>query len=46
MPKGNTELQKSGATPLPEADLAAMEDLPQWLREHTPTKLVERDLFG
>ena len=43
-PKGNPELIKLGATPLPESELASIEDLPAWLREHATGR--PKDLFG
>ena len=45
VPKGNRELLKLGAAPLPEAELSQMSDLPSWLGQHAKTKSVERDLF-
>jgi predicted Rossmann fold nucleotide-binding protein DprA/Smf involved in DNA uptake len=45
VPQGNRELLKLGATPLPQADLNQISDLPAWLRQHARTKPVERDLF-
>jgi predicted Rossmann fold nucleotide-binding protein DprA/Smf involved in DNA uptake len=46
VPKGNKELIRLGAVPLPESEFAAMADLPQQLRELVPGKAVEQDLFG
>ncbi|MEI6786390.1 MAG: DNA-processing protein DprA, partial [Verrucomicrobiota bacterium] len=45
MPKGNGELLKVGAAPLPESELSQISDLPSWLRQHAKAKLGERDLF-
>ena len=45
-PKGNQELQKSGGIALPESDLASVDDLPAWFRQHAGVKPVETDLFG
>jgi DNA processing protein len=45
VPKGNRELLKLGAAPLPEAELNQISDPPAWLGQHTKTKSVERDLF-
>src|SRR6185436_6319764 len=44
VPKGNKELIKLGAAPLPEPEFAAISDLPQRLRELAPDKPVEQDL--
>lgn len=46
VPDGNRELIKKGATPLAEDELAAIENLPEWLREHASVQSVEQDLFG
>ena len=46
VPKGNRELLKLGSAPLARADLEAADNLPEWLREHVRSKMVERDLFG
>jgi hypothetical protein len=46
VPKGNKELIKLGAAPLPETELLGVADLPQWLRKLGPDKLTEQDLFG
>jgi DNA processing protein len=45
-PKGNRELVKLGAVPLPESELRQIEDLPAWLRQHAKVRSVEGDLFG
>ena len=45
-PRGNAELMKLGAAPLPESELEQIEDLPDWLRRHAKTRPVEQDLFG
>ena len=45
VPKGNRELLKLGAAPLPEGELSQISDLPFWLGQHAKTKSVERDLF-
>ena len=46
VPKGNKELIRLGAAPLPGSELAAMDDLPAWLRDHAGGTPVEKDLFG
>src|SRR5260370_2916013 len=46
VPKGNRELLKLGAVPLPETEVARLEDLRGWLQEHANVKAAERDLFG
>ena len=46
VPKGNRELLKLGAAPLPEEALNEIEDLPAWLKQRGKTKAVEQDLFG
>jgi predicted Rossmann fold nucleotide-binding protein DprA/Smf involved in DNA uptake len=46
VPKGNRELLKLGAAPLPEGDLRATDNLADWLRDHARTKPAERDLFS
>jgi predicted Rossmann fold nucleotide-binding protein DprA/Smf involved in DNA uptake len=45
VPKGNRELLKLGAAPLPESELSRTSDLPSWLGQHTKAKAMERDLF-
>ena len=45
VPKGNRELLKLGAAPLPESELKRISDLPAWLGQHAKTKPVELDLF-
>jgi DNA processing protein len=45
VPKGNRELLKLGAAPLPEGELGETSDLPTWLGQHAKAKAVERDLF-
>jgi predicted Rossmann fold nucleotide-binding protein DprA/Smf involved in DNA uptake len=45
VPKGNRELLKLGAAPLPESELSRTSDLPCWLGQHTKAKAMERDLF-
>jgi DNA processing protein len=45
VPKGNRELLKLGAAPLPEAEFSQVTDLPAWLGQHAKTRLVEKDLF-
>jgi DNA processing protein len=42
VPKGNQELLKQGAAPLPESELSQIEDL----REHAKSPATQRDLFG
>ena len=46
VPKGNRELLKLGAAPLPEGEFNQISDLSTWLSQHGKTKSVERDLFG
>jgi predicted Rossmann fold nucleotide-binding protein DprA/Smf involved in DNA uptake len=46
VPKGNRELLKLGAAPMAASDLAAAENLTEWLRAHARRKPVEQDLFG
>jgi DNA processing protein len=46
VPKGNRELLKLGAAPLPEDELSRVSDLPAWLAQHAKTKPVEQDLFS
>ncbi len=45
MPKGNRELLKLGAVPLPQGDLEKMENLKEWLLSHASVNLAEKDLF-
>jgi predicted Rossmann fold nucleotide-binding protein DprA/Smf involved in DNA uptake len=45
VPKGNRELLKQGAAPLPETELGQMEDLREWLRQHVRVRPRETDLF-
>jgi predicted Rossmann fold nucleotide-binding protein DprA/Smf involved in DNA uptake len=46
-PKGNREMVKQGANALPEATLAQVEDLAEWLRAHAKKPASEElDLFG
>ena len=45
-PKGNGELIKLGANALSENDLEVINNLPQWLQQHTRVAPVEQDLFG
>ncbi len=45
VPKGNRELLKLGAAPLPESELDAIEDLRQRLHQGAKPKPTERDLF-
>jgi predicted Rossmann fold nucleotide-binding protein DprA/Smf involved in DNA uptake len=45
VPRGNRELLKLGAAPVAASDLAAADNLAEWLREHARRKPVERDLF-
>lgn len=44
-PKGNQELVKLGAHPLPEAGLSSATSLQDWFREHARPRPVELDLF-
>jgi len=47
VPKGNRELLKLGAAPLPEAELESMDSLAAWMRQHAKAqKSSELDLFG
>lgn len=46
VPKGNRELLKLGALPLPEQELPAMTDLRAWLRDHAAQKRGQQDLFA
>jgi predicted Rossmann fold nucleotide-binding protein DprA/Smf involved in DNA uptake len=45
VPKGNRELIKLGGTALSDTELGSLDDLRQWLRAHTRSKIVEQDLF-
>ena len=45
VPKGNRELLKLGAAPMPSSELAAAGNLAEWLRQHAGRRPVERDLF-
>jgi len=44
-PKGNRELVKLGAHPLPEHQLAAIENIQDWLKENARRLPTELDLF-
>ena len=44
-PKGNRELEKLGAHPLPEDQLPGIEDLQDWLKSNARARPVELDLF-
>lgn len=44
-PKGNRELEKIGAVPLPESELPKISDFSDWLQANAKTKPVEQDLF-
>jgi predicted Rossmann fold nucleotide-binding protein DprA/Smf involved in DNA uptake len=44
-PKGNRELQKLGASSLPEDELPKISNLTNWMREKVKRTLVEQDLF-
>jgi len=44
-PKGNRELAKLGAHPLPEGGLADAESIAGWLRQHAKPRPKELDLF-
>ncbi|HSU55293.1 MAG TPA: DNA-processing protein DprA [Candidatus Dormibacteraeota bacterium] len=44
-PKGNAELIKKGAVALPENALNEIEDLAEWMREHSQPEPTEQDLF-
>lgn len=46
VPKGNRELLKLGAAPLPESELDRIDDLAEWMRHHAKADLPEPDLFG
>ena len=45
VPIGNRELIKLGATGLPENEIGALENLRNWMQQHTRAKIVEQDLF-
>ncbi len=45
VPAGNRELLKLAAGRLPEAELPAIADLPEWLREHAPVRLEQQELL-
>jgi predicted Rossmann fold nucleotide-binding protein DprA/Smf involved in DNA uptake len=45
VPKGNKELLKLGATPLPEDELHAITGLPEWMASHARPKPLQEDLF-
>jgi DNA processing protein len=45
VPKGNRELLKLGAAPLPESEFSQTSDLPSWLGQHAKVKAVQRGLF-
>jgi predicted Rossmann fold nucleotide-binding protein DprA/Smf involved in DNA uptake len=44
-PKGNRELLKLGAAPLPEAELDSIDNLPAWLQQHARVKAEQPNLF-
>jgi len=46
VPKGNRELLKRGAVPLPENEFEGIGNLKEWLSERQPSKVIEQDLFG
>jgi predicted Rossmann fold nucleotide-binding protein DprA/Smf involved in DNA uptake len=46
VPRGNRELLKLGAAPLPEGELQAADNLAAWLRRHARSRPVEGELFG
>src|SRR3989442_6901983 len=46
VPKGNKELLTLGATSLPEDELHAITDLPEWMASHVRPKPLQKDLFG
>jgi predicted Rossmann fold nucleotide-binding protein DprA/Smf involved in DNA uptake len=46
VPKGNTELVKLGAAPLPEQEMNGIDNLAEWLRQHAKVRLAQPDLFG
>ena len=45
VPKGNRELLKLGAAPLPESEMDRIDDLAEWLRCHAKASQLEPDLF-
>lgn len=45
VPKGNRELIKLGGIPLLESELANIEKLGDWMRQHTRTEMAQPDLF-
>jgi predicted Rossmann fold nucleotide-binding protein DprA/Smf involved in DNA uptake len=44
-PKGNRELIKLGAAPLPDTELASTENLPDWFRQNAKVKEKQANLF-
>lgn len=46
VPRGNKELLKLGAVALSVDKLAAISDLPAWVRQHAPGGRAEQDLFA
>ena len=46
VPKGNRELIRLGAVPLPEGESGGIENLKHWMQENAKTRAVEQDLFG
>jgi DNA processing protein len=46
VPKGNRELLKLGAAPIPESELGQIADLREWLPRHAKARAAERDLFS
>ena len=45
VPKGNRELLKLGAAPLPESELEEINNLAEWMRDHAKANLAEPDFF-
>ena len=43
--KGNRELLKLGAAPLPESELEEINDLAEWMRDHAKANVAEPDFF-
>jgi predicted Rossmann fold nucleotide-binding protein DprA/Smf involved in DNA uptake len=46
VPQGNKQLLKLGAEPFPEQDLAAIDNLREWLESRTPPQPQQADLFS
>jgi predicted Rossmann fold nucleotide-binding protein DprA/Smf involved in DNA uptake len=46
VPQANKQLLKLGAEPFPEQDLAAIDNLREWLQSRTPPQPQQADLFS